>query len=710
MNSYNPIQNLKPSNASGEIDIMKLAKSIWQGKWLILSLVVFCLVLGDLYVRRIAISLYPATSMIAFHEDQPQIITDIESIMSGLPITNVGINTELEVLRSRDLAGQLVDRLDLMNRPDFNNQFNIPLIIIRAKAWLLTIFDKVPQIPLLMPSEREARASVISSVINAMEISNPHKTLLINISFTTNNAKLSVLMANAMAEIYIENQIQLKEDALAGAIKFLSSRTLELKNSFENSKIKLAEFIDHSEIINKDFLQAQELQLREQRTRLVEARERLAEETVIRMSFRLMRENGNIESLINTADDFRLNRAFSQYRNNLISVFDLNQEVDRFMLEIKDETKRDRNQLKTLEESNIFLENHIEKQSQELIIIQQFEREVETSRLLYESFFKRLQEMNVQLGLETADARLISKAIPMGSSSPIKGRILLSVGIIGAFVGAGLVSYRELRFAGFRSTVELHDSSGVGVLASVPLIPTRERKSVISYFKDKPNSVISEAVRNLRTSILMYDPNRVLQVIMLTSSVPGEGKSLLTFALAQNMVGLGKRVLLIEADIRRHIYSIKIDRKNSVPLVDLLMDEREYKDVNLYSEELGFDILTGSKSDMNAADLFASQRFSNLISKLREHYDYILIDTPPVLVVPDARVIAANSDVNIYIVKWNKTTRAQVNQGLDMFSSIGINTTGLVLNQIDTKKMKFHGNAEQYYYDAYRSGYYDGYL
>ena len=397
MNSYNPIQNLKPSNASGEIDIMKLAKSIWQGKWLILSLVVFCLVLGDLYVRRIAISLYPATSVIAFHEDQPQIITDIESIMSGLPITNVGINTELEVLRSRDLAGQLVDRLDLMNRPDFNNQFNIPLIIIRAKAWLLTIFDKVPQIPLLMPSEREARASVISSVINAMEISNPHKTLLINISFTTNNAKLSVLMANAMAEIYIENQIQLKVDALAGAIKFLSSRTLELKNSFENSKIKLAEFIDHSEIINKDFLQAQELQLREQRTRLVEARERLAEETVIRMSFRLMRENGNIESLINTADDFRLNRAFSQYRNNLISVFDLNQEVDRFMLEIKDETKRDRNQLKTLEESNILLENHIEKQSQELIIIQQFEREVETSRLLYESFFKRLQEMNVQL-------------------------------------------------------------------------------------------------------------------------------------------------------------------------------------------------------------------------------------------------------------------------------------------------------------------------
>ena len=707
MNSYSHIENLKPYNSSGEIDLTKFAKSIWQGKWFIFLLAVFCILLGDFYVRRIAISHYPATSTIAFKEDQPQIITDIESIISGLPITNVGINTELEVLKSRDLAGQLVDRLDLINRPAFNSRFNMPLIIKRAKTQFLKIFGMVPQKAISIPSIEELRASTISSVIDALKVSNPYKTLLINISFSTNDASLSVLMANVMAEIYIENQIQSKVDALASATKFLSSRTLELKNGFEKSKIKLAEFSGQSEIINDKFLEAQEIKLREQRARLAEAKERLAEENDILKSLRLMKENGDIESLINTANDFRLNRAFSQYKNKLISVFNLNQEVDRFMLEVKGETKRNNNKLKTLEESNIFLENQIEKQSQELTIIQQLEREVEAARLLYESFFKRLLEMNVQLGLETADARLLSEAIQMGPSSPVKGRIMVLAGVIGVFSGVGLLICKELCFVGFRTTIELRNSSGHDVLASVPLIPKQERKSVISYFKDKPNSIISEAVRNLRTSVLNYDTKRVLQVIMLTSSVPGEGKSLLTFALAQNMIGLGKRVLLIEADIRRQIYSIDIDRKNLVSLSDFLMNETKYKDVNLYSEELGFDILIGSKSNINAADLFASQRFSNLIAELRKDYDYILIDTPPVLVVPDARVIGANSDLNIYVVKWNKTTRAQVNEGLDMFSSIGIDTAGLVLNQIDTKIMKSYGNTEQYGCYAYGSGYYD---
>jgi len=269
------------------------------------------------------------------------------------------------------------------------------------------------------------------------------------------------------------------------------------------------------------------------------------------------------------------------------------------------------------------------------------------------------------------------------------------------------VLLRELRFTGFRTTNELRDNSGFGVLASVPLIPARNRRAVISYLKDKPNSLVSEAVRNLRTSILMSNVDRVPQVIMLTSSIPGEGKTILTFALAQNMVGLGKRVLLIEADIRRHVYTVDIDRRNTVALLDLLTDKIKHDDVSLFVEELGFSILTGTKSDINAADLFASERFSNLLTELRKEFDYILIDTSPVLSVPDARVIGAISDANIYIVEWNKTTRAQVHQGLEMLSSVGVGTTGLVLNQINTKKMKFYGYTAQYGYDAYGSEYYD---
>ena len=294
-----------------------------------------------------------------------------------------------------------------------------------------------------------------------------------------------------------------------------------------------------------------------------------------------------------------------------------------------------------------------------------------------------------------------------GASNLNKIQIIIIGCTIGFIIGAGIVLMREFRFSGYRSINELRDNSGYRVLASVPLISVKHKKSAISYLKNNPNSLVAEAVRNMRTSILMSKSDIIPQVIMFTSSVPKEGKTMLTFALAQNMVGLGKRILLIEADIRRSTHSVKINRQNTVAFVDLILGNKEFKDVNLFVEELGHDILTASKTDMNAADIFASHRFSKLLTELRNHYDYILIDSPPVLSVPDARLIGANSDVSIYIVKWDKTTRDQVDQGLDMLTSIGINATGLVLNQVDPRRMKTYGYISPYGYNAYGSEYYD---
>ncbi|MBT6343968.1 MAG: polysaccharide biosynthesis tyrosine autokinase, partial [Tateyamaria sp.] len=651
--------------------------------------------------------LYPATATVALQEDKSEVISDIESIMLGRPITKMGINTELEVLRSRDFVGQLVDKLDLVSQPVFNQNLRQQSLFSRLKTQLLRQFGATLKVQQSVPNSDQVRSNVISSVLDTISVSNIRNTLVIKISVTTTDAARSVLMANTLAELYIENQIQVKLEALASATEFLSSRTSELKQSFEDLKKEMVKFSDKSDIVSPVVLDAQKAQLRELRLRLAEAEEHLVGQKTKQASLRSLREAGDLESLINTANEFHLNRAISLYRKQLMSRADFEQKVGHFMLQIKAEEERQEEQFIALKESEAVLSDRIERQSQELIVHQQLERETEAARLLYESFFNRLQEMNVQLGLETADGRLLSKAIQTGASGPKKNQTLFLAGIIGLMMGAGLVLLRELRFTGFRTTNELRDNSGFGVLASVPLIPARNRRAVISYLKDKPNSLVSEAVRNLRTSILMSNVDKVPQVIMLTSSIPGEGKTILTFALAQNMVGLGKRVLLIEADIRRHVYTVDIDRRNTVALLDLLTDKIKHDDVSLFVEELGFSILTGTKSDINAADLFASERFSNLLTELRKEFDYILIDTSPVLSVPDARVIGAISDANIYIVEWNKTTRAQVHQGLEMLSSVGVGTTGLVLNQINTKKMKFYGYTAQYGYDAYGSEYYD---
>ena len=701
------VQNTNTYTKSDDLDIAALSNSLWRGKWFILICIFFCIVLSGFYTKHFAETLYSAKSKIALKERHPRVITDIESVMSGRPLTNLSINTELEILRSYDLVGQLVDRLDLIKHPSFNENLQVPKLSSKFKLQFHALIGKISEEPELLRATNEIRANVIKSALRSITVSNIRKTLVINISVTTNNAALSVLMANTLADLYFENQIKVKLNVLASATNFLSKRTLELKQNFENLKIKMAKFSGQSELVNPDFLAAQETQLRELRTRLADAKKHIIDNTAIWDNLKFLRKSGDMINLINTANDFRLNKVMLKYQNNLITWGALNKEVNNFMAQLDLKAQRNEEQLVALEGSKTILKKQIKRHSQELIVLQQLEREAEAARLLYMSFFKRLQEMNVQLGLETADGRILSRATQNGPSISIDNKTKTLAGIFGLVIATGLIVIKELRFSGYRSINELRENSGKKVLGAVPLIPLQDRKSVISYFKEKPNSVVSEAVRNLRTSILMSNSNRAPQIIMITSSVPQEGKTILTFALAQNMSDLGKRVLLIEADIRKRVLSVHIDRKNTVAFLDLLTGKRKMQDVNPFVDELGFSILTGTKSIINAADIFASERFSQLLTDLREHYDFILIDTPPVLAVPDARVIGANCDANIYIVEWNKTTREQVDQGLEMLSSVGVETNGLVLNQIDKRKMKSYGYVREYGYGLDGSEYYE---
>lgn len=706
MNYYNSNNILNQNNAVNAIDQMALLISLWRGKWILFILVLLGVVIADFYVRRIAVPLYPATATIALQDEKVQIISDIESIMSNGPITNTGINTELEVLRSRNLVGELVDILDLSKRNFFDPHLGEILLFSRIKQHFFALFGFSSENLETVKSDEQVRSNVISSVLKVMEFSNIKSTQVINISATTTDPALSVLMANSMAKLYIESQIQVKLESLANATKFLSKRTFELKQKFEGLKTQIAQLSSQSELINPAVLNAQESQLREVRMRILESREQFLKESNKIFTFRSSREVSDMDGLIKTANDFRLNRIFSQYRNNNVSINVLNLEVDHFMANAEAKLGREEKKLLALEESASVLAKQIERQSKELLIYQQLERETEAARHLYESFLTRLLELNVQMGIETADGRIISEATLRHSSSPKKNFILAISGTLGLLIGIGLVLLREIQFSGFRSINELQNNSGCSVLASLPLIPKRKKKNLISYLKKKPNSIFSEAIRNLRTSILMSNLDPSPQVIMFTSSISGEGKTTIAYSLAQNMTGLGKNVLLIEADIRRINQTVDIDSKNTVALVDLLIGSVKLKDVDLFVDEMGFSVLSGAKSDQNAADLFSTEHFSQLIAELRENYDYILIDTPPVLVVPDARVIAGNIDANIYIVEWNKTTRAQVDQGLKMLSSVSVNSTGLILNQVNTQKVKTYGYANQYGYGLYGSKYY----
>jgi len=197
------------------------------------------------------------------------------------------------------------------------------------------------------------------------------------------------------------------------------------------------------------------------------------------------------------------------------------------------------------------------------------------------------------------------------------------------------------------------------------------------------------------------------KVIMSTSSLPGEGKTTMSFALAQNLVGLGKKVLLIEGDMRRLVFSQYLDVKDAKGLISVLSNDISLADAVIHDPTIGADILVSEPTKVNAADVLSSQRFDEFIAETRDAYDFVIIDSPPVLVVPDARVLANKVDTVLFTVLWDTTTKTQVRDALRMFETVGASVNGLILNQIDPKGMKSYGYGDSYgAYGAYGSKYY----
>ena len=380
---------------------------------------------------------------------------------------------------------------------------------------------------------------------------------------------------------------------------------------------------------------------------------------------------------------------------------------ERLLERARFEARQATNNITALERSVANLESQVESQSAELLKLQQLEREAAASRQIYEYFLGRLKEISVQQGIHRADSRILSKAtIPGGPSSPRKMLIVVAAMFMGLLTGAALVLLREMRQNGFRSPQDLEQAIGATVLAQIPRAPVTKRRRLIRYLATKPSSAFAESLRNLRTSVMLSNVDNPPQIIMTTSSLPGEGKTTQSLALAQSFASMDRRVLLIEGDIRRRTFQEYFRIRSKTGLIDAVLNERPFEEVTHYSEDLGIEILAGEKSNINAADFFSSARVLAFLERARAEYDIVIIDTPPVLVVPDARVIGQLVDAVLYVVRWNQTTRTQVEEGLNALATVDVKVSGLVLSQVDVRKAAYYGGRYREIYAAYGNKYY----
>lgn len=705
-----PLNRQMTETDPDEIDLLQIVRTLWRGKFLILLAMFVAAILSGYYAFGIAVPTYRATAQMAL-QLRNETMFDFQSALTGISSDQSSMNTEMEVIKSRELLSRLVAALDLDQDPEFNATLRPDpgFTFADVKNFIRAVAPGIERLPVVIPTDQEIYNGIIENAHEAITTTVDRQSYVFSISATTQDPDKSALMANTLAQIYRDDQIGVKVAATQDAAVWLSDRVAELQGELEAGQAEINVLRTNNALVSPEALaalgaQSVELQSNLQTAEAALARAQAAHAAAVAVA------GASYEARAEALQDAQLLAvAPGATGGDAAAIQRFNRRFQLLILQLGGDVDRAQELVDDLRGTAERLSRQFEQQSAQLIEIQQKERELEATRILHESFLTRLKETTVQIGVQQADSRLLSEATPGEIVAPKKTRLIAIAMVLGAIVGSGLVLLRESMQVAFRSAQELESASGLAVLGQIPRIRARDSAAKIAYLAKNPSSRASEAFRDLRTSVLLSNVDKPPKIIMSTSSIPSEGKTTNAVSLAANFAGLDKKVLLVECDIRRRTFTGYFpeagDRKGIISVLsgDIALDEAVFR-----HPTYKFDILMGEKSTINAADVFSSDRFKALLATARGAYDYVIVDTPPVLVVPDARIIGPQVDAVIYSVKWDATPRALVEEGLAQLRKVNVRVAGLVLSQVNLSGLKRYGYGNRYgSYDRYGKGYYE---
>lgn len=319
----------------------------------------------------------------------------------------------------------------------------------------------------------------------------------------------------------------------------------------------------------------------------------------------------------------------------------------------------------------------------------QLYREVEVKNQLYTNLLNTYQTLNVAKAGEIGNVRIIDTAVE--PITPIKPRnmiIWVLALLLGGFLGTILALGRNLFSSGIKDANEIENEFDLPVYATVPRSPKQQNKNLnkkkhIPILAIKANDDIAiESLRSLRTAIqfaLAKDSNKV---IMISGAAPIIGKSFICANLAVILAQNGSRTLLIDADMRRGYLHKYFNSENQNGLSEVLSNQNTISNVIQTTDIPNLSFLARGKNSNNPSELLNNGIFENMLNDLRQHYDHIIIDTPPVLAVADATIISQFSDVNLMVVRFAQTTKKEIELTINRFSNTGNNVNGVILNDI----------------------------
>ncbi len=738
-----PLGLPSPGETFGEIDLRELLRKVWRRKGVIFGTVVLLTTLAVLVVSQLT-PRYSAEAVVMIEPRQSKVV-DLEAVIEGLPAESETITTEIEVIRSRGLAEKVITRLGLRRDPEFNADLRPPTWFdeflvswgIPINDWLTSWRGKDDENLSDEALQELQRVRVIDAYLEDLDVFSISTSFVIKIWFTSESPETAAKVANTLADFYIVEQLEAKFEATRRATAWLNERVAALREKVDASEKAVEEYRRKSGLLASKGTTIISQQVSELSTQFVLAKAERAEVVARLLQItKLMSSASGVDSAAEVLDSTliqnlrvqeaevdrkaaELSQEYGERHPKLINVraearnlrAKIDGEVNKIVKGLKNEVGAAWARETSLGRSLEKLKGKIAVANEAEVQLRALDREAQANRTLLATMLTRFKETRAQEDLEAQrpDARLISRAdAPELASFPRTG-LILSLTLVGSFfIGLLLVFAIEQLDPGFRSGEQIEQQTGFPVLGMVPKLSGRRwfGKAPQDQILVHPASALAESIRTLHTSILLSHAGGPPKRILITSAQPKEGKTTIVTCLARLLAKSGKKVLLIDADLRRPRIHGALGMAQRPGLADLLSGNATREEVIREDKASGAYVMTAGHVTSNAHDILSSRRMKALLLELGLAYDLVIIDSPPISAVSDARLLAREVDRTVFVVRWAETPRAMVAVAIRQLKSSGAELAGVVLSMVDVRKHARYGYGDSGYYYGPLSKYY----
>ena len=712
----------------GSLDLVRYWRAVAHNKWRILALVVLIGSLATLYAFSLT-PIYRSTAMVLVEGSRPKAVTNEDLYVAYNGASRDYYLTQFEIIRSREFAERLVRMMGLSKHPEFDSR-------LAPKPWyaaLLPGFRAGASAPIA--TDKEIEEGVVDAVMGRISLQPVRNTQLVKLSFDSIDPELAARVPNTLATIYIAADLEARMEATRRATQFLAKQSEDLKTKLVESERALQQYREHEKIIDVKGvnLAGASRQLEDLSSSLVDARKKRADLEAAYNQMNAARQGKAAEPLdtlpfvlrhplvqrakdVESEAERRLNDASKRYGPDhprlVAAQADLNaaqENLKRQGSSVAQGVAKDyelaRANEAAVERALGRSKDDIQSYNRKEFELQSLEREVTANRQLYDIFMQRSKETRAG-DMQSEIARVVDEARPpKGPFGPNK-RLIVGLSVLAALLaGISLALLIERLNNTVKSSHEVESRLGVRSIGVLPITRPDKDVPLERMFRESNQNAFSEAIRTIRSSVLLSGLQSPRKIVLLTSSIPDEGKTTLAcnlgFAFSQV-----KKTLLLEADLRRpKLAGVLGEDSNRPGLSEFVADDLPIEQCVYRVAGSNLTVMQSGRVPANPLELISSPRFAQAIDKLKEKFEVIVIDSPPVQLVSDAVMLAQLATSVLFVVRADSTPYPVSRHALNRLHRANVPVLGAVLNQIDLEK------ADNYYgeYSGYGNRYYRKY-